>query len=49
LMLTLGQRERAVQLLSNLEQLCQTPCEARVLLQHAIESVGSSLPGGYGN
>ena len=27
LMLTLGQRDRAVQLLRNLEQICQTPCE----------------------
>lgn len=41
LMLTLGQRDRALQLLSNLEQLCQTPCEARLQLQRAIESYGS--------
>lgn len=38
LMLTLGQREHARQLLKNLEQLCQTPCEPLERLQQAIES-----------
>ena len=47
LMLTLGQRERAVQLLKNLEQLCQTPCEPWQQLQRAIDSAGSAQPGGY--
>ena len=46
LMLTLGQRDRAVQLLRNLEQLCQTPCEPRLKLQRAIESSGSGQHGG---
>ncbi len=46
LMLTLGHRERAVQLLRRLEQLCQTPCEPQQQLQRAIESSGSGQPGG---
>jgi tetratricopeptide (TPR) repeat protein len=46
LMLTLGQRDRAVQLLRNLEQLCQTPCEPQLKLQRAIESSGSGQHGG---
>lgn len=47
LMLTLGQRERAMQLLRNLEQLCQTPCEPRLKLQRAIDSADSAAPGHY--
>jgi len=46
LMLTLGQRDRAVQLLRNLEQLCPTPCEPQLQLQRAIESSGSGQHGG---
>lgn len=46
LMLTLGQRDRAVQLLRKLEQLCQMPCEPRLQLERAIESAGSGQSGG---
>ncbi len=47
LMLTLGQRERAIQMLKKLEQICQQPCEPWQQLQRAIDSAGSAQPGGY--
>ncbi len=47
LMLTLGQRERAIQLLNKLEQICQPPCEPWQQLQRAIDSAGQAPSGGY--
>lgn len=47
LMLTVGQRERAVNLLKNLSQLCQTPCEAMQQLQAALDSGESGPPKGH--
>lgn len=47
LMLTQGQRERAISLLQSLSQLCQTPCEALQQLQEALDSGESGSPNGY--